>query len=81
MTKGTEHFFKCLSIILDSSVESSLFRSVPHFFLGLLVLLMTNFLSLLYILKIRPLSDVGLVKIFSHSVSCHFVSLTMSFAL
>ena len=42
---------------------------------------MTNFLSSLYILEIRPLSDVGLVKIFSHSVGCHFVLLTMSFAL
>ena len=42
---------------------------------------MTNFLSSLYILEIRPLSDVGLVKIFSHSVGCHFVLLTVSFAL
>ena len=42
---------------------------------------MTNFLSSLYILEIRPLSDVGLVKIFSHSVGCHFVLLTMFFAL
>ena len=33
MTKDIEHFFKCLSAILDSSVESSLFRSVLHFFL------------------------------------------------
>ena len=42
---------------------------------------MTNFLSSLYILKIRPLSDVGLVRIFSHSVGCRFVLLTVSFAL
>ena len=42
---------------------------------------MSNFLSSLYILEIRPLTDVGLVKIFSLSVSCHFVLLTMSFAL
>ena len=27
-TKGVEHFLKCLSAILDSSVESSLFRSL-----------------------------------------------------
>ena len=39
---------------------------------------MTNFLSSLYILEIRPLFDVGFVKIFSHSVGCHFV---LSFAL
>ena len=42
---------------------------------------MSNFLSSLYILEIRPLSDIGLVKIFSHSVGCHFVLLTVSFAL
>ena len=42
---------------------------------------MSNFLSSLYILEIRPLSDVGLVTIFSHSVGCRFVLLTVSFAL
>ena len=43
--------------------------------------LVTNFLSSLYILEIRLLSDVELVKIFFHSVGCRFVLLTMSFAL
>ena len=38
-------------------------------------MLMSNFLSSLYILEIRPLSDVGLV-IFSHSVGCLFVLMT-----
>ena len=33
MTQDVEHFLKCLSAILDFSVESSLFRSVFHFFL------------------------------------------------
>ena len=42
---------------------------------------MTNFLSSLCILEIRPLSDVGLVKIFSHYVGCCFVLLTVSFTL
>jgi hypothetical protein len=32
-------------------------------------------------LDISSLSDVGLVKIFSQSVGCHFVLLTVSFAL
>ena len=80
-TKEVEHFLKCLLAILDSSVESSLFRSLLHFLIGLFVLLMTNFLSSLFILEISPLSDVWLVKIFSHSVGCPFVLLTMSFAL
>ena len=38
-------------------------------------------MSSLYILDISPLSDVGLVKIFSQSVGCHFVSLTGFFAI
>ena len=40
-----------------------------------------NFLSSLYILDISPLSIVGLVNIFSQSVACYFVLLTVSFAL
>ena len=59
MTKDVEHFLKCLSAILDFSVESSLFRSVLHLVIRLIVLLMTNFLSSLYILEITHLSNVG----------------------
>jgi hypothetical protein len=42
-----------------------------------------NFLSSLYILDIRPLSDVGLVKFFffSQSVVCLFVLTIMFFVL
>jgi hypothetical protein len=38
-------------------------------------------MSSLYILDISPLSEVGLVKIFSQSVGCHFVLLKVPFAL
>ena len=68
MAKDVEHFLKCPSAILDSSVESSLCKSVLHFLLGYLFFLMTNVLSLLYILEISTLSAVGLVKFFSHSL-------------
>ena len=81
MTKDVEHFLKYLLVILDSSVESSLFRSVLHiFFIGLCVLLVSNFLSSLYNLEICCLSDVRLMTIFSHSVGCHFVLFIVSFA-
>ena len=33
MTKDVEYFLKCLSAILDSFAESSLFRSILYFFL------------------------------------------------
>ena len=81
MTNEVEHFLKCLSAILDSPVESSLFRSASHFFIELFVILMTNFLSSLYILEISPPSDMWLVKIFSYSLDGLFVLLTLSFAL
>ena len=51
------------------------------FLIGLFGCLESNFLSSLYILYISPLLDVGLVKIFSQSVGCLFVLLTVSFAL
>ena len=41
----------------------------------------SNFLIYVYILDISPLSDVELVKIFSQSVGCRFILLTLSFAL
>ena len=56
MTKDIEHFFRCFSVLQVSSVENSLFSSVPHFLIGLFGSLESNFLSSLYILDISPLS-------------------------
>jgi hypothetical protein len=64
MTKDVGHFFRCFSAILYSSVEDSLFSSVPYFKMGLFDCLDSNLLSSLYILDISALSDVGLLKIF-----------------
>jgi hypothetical protein len=58
-----------------------LFSSVSRFLIRLFGSLESNFLSSLHILDINPLSDIGLVKIFSQFVGCHFVLLTLSFAL
>jgi hypothetical protein len=49
--------------------------------MGLFEFLEFSFLSSLYILDISPLSDLGLVKIFSQSVGGLFVLLTVTFAL
>ena len=75
------HFLKCLSAFLISSTENSLFSSVPRLLIGLFGVLVTGFLSSLYILEISPLSDLGHVKIFSQSVGCCLVLLTISFVL
>jgi hypothetical protein len=47
--KDVEHFFRCFSAIRYSSVENSLFSSVPHFLLGSFDFLESIFLSSLYI--------------------------------
>jgi hypothetical protein len=75
MTKDVEHLFRYFSAIWYSSVENFFFSSVPHFNRVIWLL------SSSYILNISPLSVVRLVKIFSQSVGCHFVLLTVSFAL
>jgi hypothetical protein len=81
MIKDVEHFFRCFSAIRYSSVENSLFSSVPHFLMRLFDFLESIFLSSLYILDISPLSDLGLVKILYQSAGGLFVLLTVSFAL
>ena len=61
-----------------SSVENSLFSSVPHFFNRVIFDSRgSKFLSSLYILDISPLPDGGLVKIFFQCGGCHFVLLTV----
>ena len=49
IAKEVEHDLKCLLIICTSSVENSLFSSVPHFLTGLIRVLMSSFLSFLNI--------------------------------
>jgi hypothetical protein len=44
---------------------------VPYFLIELFGLLVSNFLSSLYILDIRNMSNVGLMKNFFQSVGCH----------
>jgi hypothetical protein len=71
-------------VLLSHSVflsENSLFSTVPCFSIGLFCFLEPNLLSYLYILDLSPLSDLGLVKIFSQSVGCLLVLLTVSFDL
>ena len=80
-TKDFEYSFGCFSAIQDFLLVKSLFSSIPHFLIELFGSLVNNFLSILYILDISPLSDVGLVKIYSPICRLLICLIDMSFAL
>ena len=56
-------------------------QSFAHFLIGLFVFLKWSHVSSLYILEIRPLSEVSLANMFSHTVGSLFILMLFSLAM
>ena len=71
-----------MSLALNmSSFEKCLFKSFAHFVIGLLNFLEWSPVNSLYVLEIKPLTEVSLANMFSHTVgSLYFNTVSFSHA-
>ena len=77
MASDTEHIFMSLGPLYVSLGEVSVQVFCP-FLIGLFVFLEWSHVSSLCILEIRPLSEVSLANMFSHSVVSLFILMLFS---
>ena len=58
-----------------------LFRSFAHFLIGLFAFLVWSHVSSLYILEIKPMSEISLANMFSHIIGSLFILMLFSLAM
>ena len=78
MMNDIEYIFMCLLTVSVSSLERCL--HVLYFF-NWIFKNISSCMSFLYVLFINPLLDISFANVFSHSVSCLFVSLMVYIAV
>ena len=74
------NIFSCASWLCVCLIKNCLFGFSACFLIGL-VLLLLNCISSLHILDINCIPDIRLAYIFSHSVSCLFILMMVSFTV
>ena len=80
MASAAELLFMCMSHLYVFLGEVSIQVLCPSL-IGLFVFLVLSHINSLYILEIKPLSDVLLADMFSHAVSSLFILMMVSLAV